>query len=493
MDNLVGKRIGQYIVQERIGEGGMATVYRGMQESIGREVAIKVIDSKLASQDSTWLDRFHREVQLAAQLPHPHIVPIYDYGQFEGTPYTVMALLEGGTLSDHIETAQQMPIDEALGILKQVGSALDFAHEQGILHRDLKPSNILFDQQGNAYLGDFGLARGTDSERLTASGSAMGTPAYMAPDWQQGDLTSAADIYSFGVILFEMLTGIVPYDGSNVMQVIMAHVNQPVPDIRLLRPDLPEGVQWVISSALSKAPSQRYSDARTMLNDLTLLIDDPQHTPTGSFTTLGVEQQFFYPNAYMRSTLLAAEEALGTEERNALLIQANLPQYIDALPPSNNNLNIPFEHVSSFIFAIYQVYGSRGARSVGRWAGKRSFFLGLSDFKALAKVSRAIVQRLNDDNAKLRAGIEFLAKWFNTLSDQRVEVDENEDFFIWRITRCPICWKQQADEPMGFLAVGVMEGACEWTTGKHYRVFEEKCVAKGDPFGEIMIAKHHSD
>ncbi|NDJ55333.1 MAG: protein kinase [Chloroflexi bacterium] len=487
MDDLVGKQIGQYLVQERIGDGGMATVYRGLQESIGREVAIKVIDSKLASQDPAWLDRFYREVQIAAQLPHPHIVPIYDYGEFDGLPYTVMALLEGGTLADYIQEHGPLSIEDTIELLRPLTSALDFAHEEGIVHRDLKPANILFDRQGNLYLGDFGLARSNDSTRLTASGSAMGTPAYMAPDWQQGDLTAAADIYSLGVCIYEMLAGQVPYDGGNVMQVIMAHVNEAVPDIRSVRSDLPEGVHWVIAAAMAKAPDRRYTDARTLLGDLEMLLTDPNQA--SAVAQREPQETYHYPNGWMRSILQAAEDTLGTDQLQSVLVQAGLAHYVDEFPPQNNRKAIPFEEVSALLYTIYGIYGSRGARSVGRWAGRRSHYRGLADYKAMAKMSQALMARAPDDETRVRIGLTVFAKFYNNRSDQRVEFDETDDHYVWRILRCPVCWMKQANEPLGFLVLGVLEGALEWATGQTYRMVEHQCIAQGDPYGEFLIDK----
>ena len=193
--NYMEKMFGNYAILEQIGRGGMSSVYRATQASIGRSVAVKVLLGSLIEQDNNFVERFNREVQVAANLQHPHILPVYDFGVSEGKPYIVMAYLQGGTLSDRIAQGP-MSLSEVLSITAQVADALDFAHNQGIIHRDVKPSNIMLDKQGNGYLADFGLAKiGSDAHtNLTGSGM-LGTPDYMAPDFSElTGVTTAVDI-----------------------------------------------------------------------------------------------------------------------------------------------------------------------------------------------------------------------------------------------------------------------------------------------------------
>jgi Tol biopolymer transport system component/tRNA A-37 threonylcarbamoyl transferase component Bud32 len=265
MLDLTGHELGPYRILNEIGRGGMANVYLAEQPSVGRKVAVKVLPSHFL-QDQTFLKRFTREVEVIARLQHPHILPIYDFGEQDGMPYIVMAYLTGGTLADRIrESGAGLPPDEAARLLDQVAGALDFAHQKGIIHRDFKPSNVLLDEDGNAYLADFGIARVTEeTAQLTGSG-VIGTPAYMAPEMSKaGGVTPLIDIYALGVTLYQMLTGRLPYEADTPMGVLMAHMAEPVPNALDLRPDLPPGAQTVIERAMSKEPGQRYPDARTM-------------------------------------------------------------------------------------------------------------------------------------------------------------------------------------------------------------------------------------
>jgi len=193
------KKLGSYEIHEQIGSGGMATVYRAFQANMERHVAIKVIRSAILA-DSVLRDRFQREARLIARLEHPHLLPIYDFDGDHDPPYIVMRYLEGGTLKQVME-AGRLPHGEVLYMLRQVASALDYAHRQGIVHRDLKPSNIMIDREGNAFLADFGIARVTDAQQdLTGTGMLIGTPGYMAPEQARGEagVDSRADLYALG-------------------------------------------------------------------------------------------------------------------------------------------------------------------------------------------------------------------------------------------------------------------------------------------------------
>jgi serine/threonine protein kinase len=273
MADLAGKRLGQYELIEEIGKGGMATVYRARQNSISRDVAVKILPTALM-HDDTFLARFYREAEVIARLQHPHILPVYDFGEFEGMPYLVMALLTGGTLADRIVSEGPMSLDEVGRIVVQVSSALDYAHKKGIIHRDFKPSNVLLDEQGNTYLADFGLAKVAEmSVQLTGTG-VMGTPTYMAPEQAEaGDLTPAVDVYALGVTVFQMLTGRLPYEASTPLGVLMAHVTQPIPDIRNMRPDLPDITQSVITSALAKSAEARYPTPSALASALAYALE----------------------------------------------------------------------------------------------------------------------------------------------------------------------------------------------------------------------------
>lgn len=261
MEQLVGKQLGNYQIVELIGQGGMAAIYKGYQPSMNRHVAIKVMSPQY-SRDRAFVQRFQNEARLIAQLEHAHILPVYDFGQQEGMLYIVMRYLPTGTLEDRI-SPQGMPLDEALHILKQVASALDYAHSRGVIHRDLKPANVLIDAQGNTFLSDFGIAKTTEQEAsLTGTGNVIGTPNYMSPEQGLGEKVDArSDIYALGVMLFEMLTGQVPFEGENPMVVMLRHVHDAPPDPAALRPGISSAVSSVVLRALAKNPDERYQTA----------------------------------------------------------------------------------------------------------------------------------------------------------------------------------------------------------------------------------------
>lgn len=257
MTEFIGHQLGQYLVTEQIGKGGMSTVYLASQASMRRFVAIKVLPRNL-THDDKFLERFYREVQIAASLQHPHILPVYDFGQYDGVPYIVMAYVKGGTLSDWIARGPMEPA-EARRITQEMADALDYAHRKGVIHRDFKPGNVLLDEQGNTYLTDFGLAKMSESSLQITGTGILGTPAYMAPEQAEPkDLTPTADVYALGVTVFQMLTGHAPYEAPTPLGVLMAHVTQPIPKIHHLRPELPQAVQVVIERAMAKSPEARY-------------------------------------------------------------------------------------------------------------------------------------------------------------------------------------------------------------------------------------------
>jgi len=267
MSDLVGRVLGQYEIVAELGHGGMANVYRATQSSMDREVAIKVLPAHFL-QDRTFIERFTREVKVIAKLQHPRILPVYDYGEAEGMPYIVMALLPGGTLADRVKQQGALPFGEAARLLHQLAEGLEYAHEHGIIHRDFKPSNVLLDAKGNAYLADFGIAKVTqDTAQLTGSGM-VGTPAYMAPEMSRpGGLSPLVDVYALGVTLYQMLAGQQPYRADTPIGVMMAHATEPIPDARSQRADLPDAVQAVIERAMAKDPAARYATPGALAAD----------------------------------------------------------------------------------------------------------------------------------------------------------------------------------------------------------------------------------
>ena len=259
-DSLIGASLGQYKIVELLGKGGMATVYKAVQASINRTVAIKVLPPSFL-HDDTFMQRFRREAEVIAKLEHFHILPIYDYGEYKGMPFIVMRYLEGGTLQDRIRQGP-LPWNDIVRIISQVAEALDYAHSRNVIHRDIKPSNIMLDAQGNAYLADFGIAKIQEgTSQLTGSGI-VGTPAYMAPEQSEpGPPAPSMDIYALGVTLFEMITGHVPYEADTPIVQILMHIQQPVPSLPGYNPDIPLEVDRVVQRAMAKSPSERYQSA----------------------------------------------------------------------------------------------------------------------------------------------------------------------------------------------------------------------------------------
>jgi serine/threonine protein kinase len=260
-----GTAVGRYTLIERLGAGGMSTVWRA-RETDGEHhaVAVKILPVHLAASD-TLRQRFLGEAKMAARLRHPHILPVYDFGEDDGMPFIVMKLAEGGTLDDFIHE-QFLPLPAVARVLAQVAAGLDHAHQQGVIHRDIKPENILFDSKGSAYLADFGIARLHESgEHITGTGGFIGTAAYASPEQCRGEeITPVSDIYSLGVVLYEMLTGVLPYQGPTPLAIMHQHISEPVPNPLKERSDLPLGIAEVMRKALAKLPQVRYQTAMAM-------------------------------------------------------------------------------------------------------------------------------------------------------------------------------------------------------------------------------------
>ena len=271
MADLIGQRLGPYRLDAVVGRGGMATVYRARQASFDRDVAIKVMDAAL-SQNDEFLARFEREAQVIARLEHLHILPVIDFGRDGGHVYLVMRLIEGGTLSARLGNGM-LSLAQIDRLTAQIASALDYAHQRGIVHRDLKPDNVLLDDADNAYLTDFGIAKmlasTTGNLSLTAAGNLLGTPAYMAPEqWRSEPVDARTDIYALGVILYQMLLGILPFNADTPFGMMFQHVDANPPPPCALNPALPVACERVVLRALAKQPAARYPDVQGLASDL---------------------------------------------------------------------------------------------------------------------------------------------------------------------------------------------------------------------------------
>ncbi len=292
--NLVGKVLGTYRLEALIGKGGMSAVFLAQQLQLARYVAVKVLMPDVMMDNSLYeefLIRFQREASLIAGLEHLNITPIYDYGEHEGIAYLVMPYLSGGTLRDVLARRGALPLQEALTYIEQAAAALDYAHAHGIIHRDLKPSNFLLHPDGRLVLADFGIARMMQGNgkssliTLTGSGTILGTPEYMAPEMiRGGQVDSRTDIYELGIVLFQMLSGAVPFQGDPHFGLLMKHLQEPVPLLHSSNPAVPPAVDAVIQKATAKNREDRYASAgaltqelKNAMNTATYPVADQQH------------------------------------------------------------------------------------------------------------------------------------------------------------------------------------------------------------------------
>ena len=278
--DFVGKTFGSYKLVAQLGRGGMASVYRGYQESIDRSVAVKVLPPEYL-HDPNFAERFVAEARMLAKLTHPSILPLYDFGTANDVPYIVMPLMAHGTLADRLARGP-MPLAEVLRIIQPIASALDYAHKQGIIHRDLKPSNILFDQNDLPFLGDFGIAKALESTSGLTGTGIIGTPAYMSPEQAQGErIDSRSDIYALGVVVYQLLTGQQLFRATTPMGIVRKHLTETPPLVRLTRPDIPEGADKVVQKALAKRPDDRYQTASEFVAALSAAAGQPTSTASG--------------------------------------------------------------------------------------------------------------------------------------------------------------------------------------------------------------------
>ena len=283
---LLGRTLGKYRLAEQLGQGGMAEVYKAYQSNLDRYVAVKVLRPFLA-KDQDFLARFQREAKLIASMRHPNIVQVYDFDVEDNIYYMVTEFIDGKTLQAHLQKLEErhewVSIDETVRIIAAIGSALKYAHGLGMVHRDVKPANIMLDQKGNVILTDFGIAKIMvgNAQTLTATGTTMGTPAYMSPEQGMGRSgDERSDIYSLGIILYQLTTGRLPFDADTPLAIIFKHIESPLPMPRRVNPNVPEPIERVILKALVKNPGQRYQHVGEMLDDLALAAKEIAGLPT---------------------------------------------------------------------------------------------------------------------------------------------------------------------------------------------------------------------
>ncbi|TGV26645.1 Stk1 family PASTA domain-containing Ser/Thr kinase, partial [Mesorhizobium sp. M00.F.Ca.ET.186.01.1.1] len=264
-----GQRLGgRYQLESRVGGGGMAIVYKARDLILNRPVAVKVLRSQFGT-DEDFVNRFRREAQAVASLSHPNVVGVYDVGQEGDTHYMVMEYIEGYTLKEVIIQRGALPVEEAVRIAEQICDALDHAHQNQIIHRDIKPHNIMIGKNGRVKVTDFGIARAVTSATITHTNAMLGSVHYFSPEQARGGITGEkSDIYSLGIVLYEMVTGELPFSGDSPISVALKHLQEPLPEPRQVNPNIPQSVENVILKALVKDPFLRYASAREMLEDL---------------------------------------------------------------------------------------------------------------------------------------------------------------------------------------------------------------------------------
>ncbi|HEY2599281.1 MAG TPA: serine/threonine-protein kinase [Candidatus Dormibacteraeota bacterium] len=432
MKDLTGTRVGQYEIVERLGGGGMAVVYRAVQQPLGREVALKALSPELF-QDDGFVKRFETEAKTLAKLDHPNILPIYDFEVTEGVTFLTMPLIRGGTLRDILNRGALDTLT-AWRYLREIGDGLQHAHDAGIVHRDLKPTNVLIHSDGRAMLADFGLARGAGQPtHLTTIGLAIGTPGYMAPEQVMGhEVDRRCDIYAMGVLTFEMLTGRLPFIGSNRMEVAYATVNAPVPSAAKLNNALPDELDALLAKVLAKDPSQRPQSVKELLALMAKLPQRrqaPAAPPAVPFARPAAAQPA--ETAAMRivsapppaihgspppaapssgsgsgsASALRTLEMMGVKPSRArgrfilnshvanlvhvardvtadrwpeIAYSAGLAQYLEEDPPHDEQLATPVEYLSSLNEAFERVYGHEAEDVIRAW-GRRATERWLAD------------------------------------------------------------------------------------------------------------------
>ncbi len=541
MANLTGKTLGQYHIENRLAEGGAAVVYRAYQPSMERFVAIKVLKADL-SKDPAFMERFSREGRMVAQLQHPHILPVIDFGQHKDAAYLVMILLEGGSLSHHLANNAPLALHECGRFLTQIASALQHAHSRGVVHRDLKPANVLLDEDANAYLTDFGIARLTRSQQqLTATGSLIGTPRYLSPEQAMGrQADTRSDIYALGIMLYEMVTGQAPFNADTPYGLIFKHINEAAPPPRSIQPDLAPDIEAVILRALEKDPRDRFQTpmaladafaevipkapkisekeeaqaarlpAGAQAESLSEAMGMPTPAPTLTPSRMRPEEKIAITNyagdpreripttnGFLYAALRALEEVGGLQATEIILRFAGIPEVLDNPPPANLKLHETYtwKHYSDLNHAVVNYYGASGkeaalhlGRVAARWLVKDQPMLGLASM-ALRLMPMAAALRLSFNqfiNTFTRiygkAGIEI-----------RTQIIEKPGFFLLAIKECPCCVGKKSNAPICWMWQGIILESGHIIKGKTLDVQQVGCQAMEHPYCVWKIGKKPMD
>jgi len=273
---MTDRKVGRYQLIEEIGRGGMATVYRALDPNFNREVAIKLLPHAMM-HDREFLGRFKKEMEMISSLEHPAIVPVYDSGEEDGQPYFVMRHMTGGSLSGLLKSGK-LSLQKTAEIIEKIAQGLDYAHQKGIIHRDIKPDNVLFDSSNNPYLSDFGVAKLAEAVNSETRSNIVGTPAYVSPEQASGEndkVDHRSDVYGLGVLVYQMLTGEQPFTADSAMKVLVKHINEPVPNILKVNPDLPPALKKIIKTAMAKKKENRFQSVLDIAHALSAAALEP--------------------------------------------------------------------------------------------------------------------------------------------------------------------------------------------------------------------------
>lgn len=541
MSGLVGQTIGQYRIESALGEGGASVIYRAYQTSMQRYVAIKVLKANL-HEDPQFLERFRREGRMVAQLQHPHILPVIDFGQTEQFAYLVMILLEGGSLSDYLYNHRPLPLHECRRLFTQIASALEHAHSRGVVHRDLKPANVLLDESRNAYLTDFGIARiMAQTQKFTKTGALIGTPHYLSPEQAMGKpVDTRSDIYALGVMVYEMAVGQTPFDANTPYGMIFQHIRELPPPPGSINPDIPPEVEAVILKALEKEPGKRYQTPMEMAEALAaalpegpdiskheeeiaarelldgqgagsiagILTEEPKPTPAPTLvpkrasgkdkitiTNFEGDPRDNIPliNGFMHNAVRAIEEIAGLQATEIILRFADLESVLDNPPPNNLQLNdtYTFKHYSALNHSIVRYYGAAGkeaalhlGRVAARWLIQGQPLLGFS----------SIALRLMPTAAAWRLGLNQTNDTFNKMyreigHELQVKFLEKPNFFLFALKDCPCCSGKRATTSICWMWSGLLLEAGHIVKAKSFPVEQIACQAMGHPYCVWRIGK----
>jgi outer membrane protein assembly factor BamB/predicted Ser/Thr protein kinase len=327
MEDLTGKQLGKYRVVGALGEGGMAAVYKAYQADMDRYVALKILPRHFAS-DPEFAGRFEQEAKLIAKLQHVHILPVHDFGEEDVYTYIVMPYVETGTLDDLLH-GEPLPLEQIRKIIKQVGEALSYAHSRGLVHRDIKPSNILIDEQGNCLLTDFGIAKIVEgTAKFTRTGAIIGTPEYMSPEQILGEKSDGrSDIYSLGIVLYELATGRPPFRAETPPAVFVKHLHDPLPPPRTWNPNLPEAVEKVILKALAREPGDRFATATELVQALEKALSPEAQAKTQA----RVREQAFIPTVVEAPPIAGPKPGIPVRAEAEVRPKRKLPWWVIAL------------------------------------------------------------------------------------------------------------------------------------------------------------------